>query len=117
MMVRIREGLFVQIQSFELSNDNSSKLVAKIQDHIASWISKSEGFVSANLHLSEDGRKVVNYLQWRSSDDYKNFKADEMHSKLKDEINAFDIYQFEDDTFKLVKQQSIEDEFWSKSRI
>lgn len=28
------------------------------------------GFVSANMHRSDDGRHVVNYAQWRTREDY-----------------------------------------------
>ena len=28
------------------------------------------GFISANIHASTDGGKVVNYAQWRSADDF-----------------------------------------------
>ena len=34
------------------------------------------GFVSANLHRSADGRRVVNYAQWRSSQDFQTMLAD-----------------------------------------
>ena len=27
-----------------------------------------DGFISANIHLSTDGTRVVNYAQWRSAD-------------------------------------------------
>ena len=30
-----------------------------------------EGFVSANLHLSEDQTRVVNYVQWKSKADFQ----------------------------------------------
>jgi quinol monooxygenase YgiN len=33
------------------------------------------GFVSANLHRSLDGVKVVNYAQWRSMQDFDAFRA------------------------------------------
>jgi quinol monooxygenase YgiN len=37
------------------------------------------GFISASIHRSLDGRKVINYAQWRSRDDFarvqKNPKA------------------------------------------
>lgn len=29
------------------------------------------GFVSANIHLSYDGKRVVNYAQWRSREDFE----------------------------------------------
>ncbi|WP_343709058.1 antibiotic biosynthesis monooxygenase [Mycobacterium sp.] len=33
-----------------------------------------DGFISANIHLSSDGTRVVNYAQWRS--------AEAMHAML-----------------------------------
>jgi len=32
---------------------------------------KLPGFVSANIHKSVDGTRVVNYAQWRSREDYE----------------------------------------------
>lgn len=34
------------------------------------------GFVSANVHRGNDGRRVVNYVQWRSEDDFEAMKRD-----------------------------------------
>ena len=34
------------------------------------------GFVSANVHRGDDGRRVVNYVQWRSEDDFEAMKRD-----------------------------------------
>ncbi|WP_369395544.1 antibiotic biosynthesis monooxygenase (plasmid) [Streptomyces sp. CG1] len=33
-------------------------------------IEKFPGFISANVHRSHDGRRVVNYAQWRSKEDF-----------------------------------------------
>jgi heme-degrading monooxygenase HmoA len=30
-----------------------------------------DGFVSANIHKSLDGKRVVNYAQWRSREDFE----------------------------------------------
>src|SRR3954447_10431486 len=35
------------------------------------------GFVSANIHRSDDGSHVVNYAQWRSRGDFAAMQADE----------------------------------------
>jgi heme-degrading monooxygenase HmoA len=35
------------------------------------------GFVSANLHRSDDGTRVVNYAQWRSRADFLAMQQDE----------------------------------------
>lgn len=59
---------------------------AKQQDLVALLIDATEqtmrhlpGFISANIHRSIDGKKVVNYAQWESADAFdqmrKNPKA------------------------------------------
>ena len=34
-------------------------------------MSKQEGFISANIHKSLDGTKVVNYAQWKSKEAFE----------------------------------------------
>ena len=34
------------------------------------------GFVSASIHRSTDGKKVINYAQWRSAADFKAMRDD-----------------------------------------
>lgn len=34
-----------------------------------------DGFISANIHLSTDGTRVVNYAQWRSADAFQAMLA------------------------------------------
>ena len=34
------------------------------------------GFISANIHASTDGNRVVNYAQWASADDFRAMLAD-----------------------------------------
>ena len=34
------------------------------------------GFVSANIHRSADGKRVVNYAQWRSAADFEAMQSD-----------------------------------------
>jgi heme-degrading monooxygenase HmoA len=34
------------------------------------------GFISANIHLSTDGTRVVNYGQWRSAEDFHAMLSD-----------------------------------------
>lgn len=35
-----------------------------------------EGFASANMHRSHDGRRVVNDVQWRSAEHFQAMLAD-----------------------------------------
>ena len=34
------------------------------------------GFIAANIHLSTDGTRVINYAQWRSAEDFQAMLAD-----------------------------------------
>ncbi len=34
------------------------------------------GFISANIHRSVDGTRVVNYAQWRTKEDFEAAKKD-----------------------------------------
>jgi quinol monooxygenase YgiN len=35
-----------------------------------------DGFISANIHLSTDGTRVVNYAQWRSAEAFQAMQQD-----------------------------------------
>ena len=60
---------FTMINTFEVDPENAEQLVDVL--HEASGpISKLPGFVSANLHLSLDRKRVVNYVQWRTRADF-----------------------------------------------
>lgn len=42
------------------------------------------GFISVNLHVSRDGRRVLNYAQWRSKEDYQAAsKVSEVQAHIK----------------------------------
>jgi heme-degrading monooxygenase HmoA len=116
-MVRIRQGLYIQISRYELQNGKSSDLAKKVETHLKDWIIECEGFVSSNLHVSVDGKKMVNYSQWRSLEAFKGYIDHPKHAAFISDIDSFDPERSEADAFELVGQHSIEDEFWSKSRI
>lgn len=63
------DGYFTMINTFEVDSENADKLVDVL--HEASGpIGKLPGFVSANLHMSVDRKRVVNYVQWRTRADF-----------------------------------------------
>jgi heme-degrading monooxygenase HmoA len=57
------------------------------------------GFISANVHRGLDGTKVVNYVQWRSKQDFEsvfnNTDFMQLYSQIKElarpEPNAYEI--------------------------
>ena len=58
------------INTFEVDPDEADRLVAVL--HRASDTMRTlPGFVSANLHVSTDRKRVVNYAQWRRREDFE----------------------------------------------
>jgi heme-degrading monooxygenase HmoA len=52
-------------------------------------IREQPGFVSANIHRSLDGTKVVNYAQWRRAEDFQAMLRDsaaQVHMRAADEV-------------------------------
>ena len=52
-----------------------------------------DGFISANLHKSRDGRRVVNYVQWRTEEHFARMLQEPRarpHMERAAELGTFD---------------------------
>ena len=56
------------INTFHVRPECADEL-AELLHHASEVMSNVPGFVSANLHVSEDKTRVVNYAQWRAKAD------------------------------------------------
>ena len=56
------------INTFHVQPERADRL-AELLHHASEVMSNVPGFISANLHVSEDKTRVVNYAQWRSKSD------------------------------------------------
>jgi quinol monooxygenase YgiN len=63
-------GYLTFINTFSVEAENADRLVENLQKATEEIFRDQSGFISANLHVSRDRRKVVNYAQWRSKEDY-----------------------------------------------
>lgn len=54
------------INVFTVAPENQAKRVTALVDATEQTMKRLPGFVSAHIHRSLDGRKVVNYAQWQS---------------------------------------------------
>lgn len=70
------DGHMVLINTFTVTPENADALLAELSRATESRIRHVPGFVSANLHVSDDRRHVANYGQWRSRADYDAFLRD-----------------------------------------
>lgn len=59
------------INVFTVDPANQQRLVDMLVEATEGIMKNLPGFVSANIHKSADGVRVVNYAQWRSRDDFE----------------------------------------------
>ena len=59
------------INVFTVEPQDQQRLVDALVEATQSNLNQFPGFVSANIHKSFDGTKVVNYAQWESREKYQ----------------------------------------------
>ena len=69
-MLDPKAGYATLINTFRVDPGKADELVAVLHEALAT-MRTLDGFVSANLHLSADRTRVVNYVQWRSHADFE----------------------------------------------
>lgn len=63
------------INVFTVTPDKQRELLRVLQQATEEVMRHQRGFISANLHASEDGTRVINYAQWASEADFKAMLA------------------------------------------
>jgi len=58
---------------FAVEAERQQELVDTIVEFLESAVKYQPGFVSASIHKSLDGLRVMNYAQWKTQEDYKAF--------------------------------------------
>jgi len=66
-------SVFAQIDIFPVEPEQQQSLVDSLVDYVETVLKQQPGFVSASIHQSRDGLRVVNYIQWSSQDDYDTY--------------------------------------------
>ena len=80
------------INVFTVDPDHQQELVDLLIEATDTIMQHLDGFVSANIHRSQDGHHVVNYAQWRSRADFDAMLQDaraRTHMKRAAEIAQF----------------------------
>jgi heme-degrading monooxygenase HmoA len=67
--ISVDKPVFTLINVFTVEPENQQRLYEILRD-ATDTIKEFPGYLSANLHLSNDGRQVINYVQWRSEADF-----------------------------------------------
>ena len=63
------QDVMTLINVFTVEPENQRELL-EVLTQATTVMTAQPGFISANLHRSDDGRRVINYAQWSSRDDY-----------------------------------------------
>lgn len=92
-------SLLTLVNVFETSPETQQKLLEILTVATDEEMSKQPGFVSANLHASRDGLRVVNYAQWESTEAFKAMLAnpacrghmDEAEKLAKPDVHLYDV--------------------------
>ena len=62
------------INVFVVEPDDQERLIRVLEEGTKSLFSRQPGYISASFHKSKDGRRVINYGQWRSPKDIEAFR-------------------------------------------
>ncbi len=78
------------INSFTVEPENQQRLLKLWVEITEDVMCKLPGFISANFHMSLDGKHGANYAQWRSVESVENMresvKNNERHQYLRDKV-------------------------------
>ena len=59
------------VNVFTVEPNNQQRLVDLLIEATKKVMSQQEGFISANLHKSLGGTRIVNYAQWKSKEAFE----------------------------------------------
>ncbi|MGW4826627.1 antibiotic biosynthesis monooxygenase family protein [Amycolatopsis japonica] len=72
--ISVTNEYYTLVNIFTVKPGDQRRMYDEIVD-VTDVIEKFPGFVSANVHISEDGVRLVNYAQWRSKKDFDAMQA------------------------------------------
>lgn len=70
------DEILTMISTFVCAEVRQNELVEILNRATADVFRHLDGFISANVHVSLDRTRVVNYVQWRSVDDLDRAQVD-----------------------------------------
>jgi quinol monooxygenase YgiN len=70
------QDVLTLVNVFTVKPEDQETLVQLLIDATEQTMEHLPGFISASIHKSHDGTKVVNYAQWRSHEDFDAMRQD-----------------------------------------
>jgi len=67
--------VFTLINTFHTAADRQEAVVNSLRRFTEDFARSLPGFIGASVHVSLDGTRVVNYVQWKTGDDLRSMLA------------------------------------------
>lgn len=81
------DDVYVELVTFEVDDSQAQlRLLDELTAQVNAWVKTIPGFISANFHLSLDGKKLFNYAQWRSRAAWETFASDNRRQQIRDAV-------------------------------
>jgi hypothetical protein len=61
----------ILIQSLAVTEQKGYEAIGMLSELAGSWLTRQPGFLSAHLHRSLDGERIVNYAEWEDEASYR----------------------------------------------
>jgi hypothetical protein len=75
-IIAVDQDVVTLVNVFTVPPERQQQLVDLLVEATRAVMQQLPGFVSANIHRSLDGTKVVNYAQWRRVEDFEAMLQD-----------------------------------------
>jgi len=83
--IKSNNNICTLINVFTVASEKHLELFENLKEATEKVMSKFPGYISANLHISDDKKTLTNYAQWASLEDFQNMQKNEEarnHMKL-----------------------------------
>ncbi len=87
------EKLVTVINKFSVEPENLQQLI-KLLDDLREIVEKQTGFISANVHKSFEGTRVISYAQWNTKEDYQAVYTNSEAIPILDEIKKISKFSW-----------------------
>ena len=78
-------GILTVLIEIEVVESTIEETLQNLKDFTLSFVKLQPGFISANLHRSEDDTKIINYAQWKNKEDFERFLSlEETQQQMKE---------------------------------
>ena len=86
-------NLVTVINKFSVEPENLKRLL-QLLDDLRAIVEKQSGFISANVHKSFEGTRIVSYAQWNTKEDYQAVYTNSDAKPILDEIKKISKFSW-----------------------